>query len=172
MSPSVEPVDHPVPQPFGWVLVDAPAHLREVLDQVAVGPGGVLAIARWTTRVGVRRGTVHPASASQAVDDVVLATTRLAEALQPAHRPVTAALVVVPGDRRPTRVSPGAVVVGEQRFTATLAGLGRHLGPDDAADVRRRLAAPPLPEDDLPTVATLTALLQADRERNARAHRG
>ena len=184
MSVNIEPRFPAVPRPFGWALLNPPAYLSAALDQVAVGPGGVLAIARWTGHVTVRRGVLHARSAQRApsgprpggpapeVAEVVLAATRLADRLQPPHAAVTAALIVVPGGARPTRVAPGAVVVGEDRFTATLAGLDRHLGPDDAADIRLRLAAPHDPEEDLPTVATLVAQLQTDRERETRAHHG
>lgn len=171
MQWQVEWTDRGVPSPSRWVFNDAPGPLRGVLDQVAVGPGGVLAIARWSGRLSVRGGVVRSGGGrgDLLVADVVAATASLAAMLQEAHRPVTAALVVVPGDALPVRVGR-AVVLGADRLTATLDGLGTHLGRDDVADVLRRLdAARPGGGDGLPTLATLTARLSADRARGAGA---
>lgn len=164
----------PMPLPSRWVLVEAPGRLSGSLDQVAVGPGGVLAIARWPGHVSVRRGIVRSGGSRRdlQVDEVAAATDALAALLQPAHRPVTCALIVVHGDTRPTRVPPGAVVLGAGYLTSIRAGLGTHLGPDDVADVLRRIAAADSDGIDLlPTVVTLGAKLQADRARAAGARR-
>lgn len=164
----------PAPSPSRWDVVDAPRYLRGTLDQVAVGPGGVLALAHWPGDVVVRGGVARSGRGRQVrpVADVVVAAERLAEHLQEAHRRVTAALVVVPGDQRATWVSPGAIVLGARTLTSTLARLDTHLGPDDVSDVLRRLAAAgATDDDDLPTVATLNARLTEDRARRAGARR-
>ncbi len=166
--------EHPMPFPSRWVLVDAPAPVRGALDQVAVGPGGVLAIARWSGHVSVRHGVVRSGGSRRElqVAQVVAATDTLAALLQPAHRPVTAALVVVHGNQRPTKVQPGAVVLGAEYLTSIRADLGTHLGPDDVDDVLARIArADRDGEDHLPTVVTLGAKLRADRARASAARR-
>ena len=167
MSLNIAPDQHAVPGQSPWVLVDAPEHLRGVLDEVAVGPGGILAIARWTHHVIVHRGVVRAGSSDQGfgVNDVVLASVRLGELLHKPHRAVTAPLVVIPGNHPPMRVRPGAVVLGDEHLGDVLHGLDRHLGPDDVADVLRRLTAADQHADDLPTVDTLTAQFRAARER-------
>ncbi len=167
MQWQVEWSDRGVPSPSRWVFNDAPGLLRSVIDQVAVGPGGVLAIARRSGQLSVRGGVVRAGGGRTdlLVADVVAATASLAAMLQESHRAVTAALVVVPGDAAPVRVGR-AVVLGADRLDDTLDGLGTHLGKADVADLLRRLeAARPGGGDGLPTLATLTAGLSADRAR-------
>jgi len=174
MSQFTWATEPPMVLPSRWVLVDAPGPLSGSLDQVAVGPGGVLAIARWSGHVSVRRGIVRSGGSRRdlQVAEVVAATDALAALLQAAHRPVTAAFVVVHGDQRPTKVPPGAVVLGAECLVSIRADLGTHLGPDDVDDVLRRIAAADRDGGDpLPTVVTLGTKLQADRARAAGARR-
>ncbi len=170
-----EPTVRPVPLPSRWILTDPPVSLRGALDQVTVGPGGVLTLTRWPGRIGVRGGVIRSGGSRDGLEvaDVVVAAGRLADHLQEAHRPVTAALVVVPGKQPPRWVSPGAIVIGTRNVASTLERLDTHLGPDDVADVLHRLAVASRASDDgLPTVANLTARLAEDRARKVGVRRG
>lgn len=156
----------------GWLVVDPPGRFPGPVEQVVVGLGGVLAVARWAGEVAVVDGELHQDGRQRGLQagDLVHETIALAQVLRPEHRAWLAPVVTVRGDRAPVKVAPGLVLLGEDRLAWTLAGLDTHLGPDDVSDVLGRLAqARARRADELPTQASLSAALLADRRRRVRA---
>lgn len=152
----------------GWVVVDPPARFPGPIDHVIVGSGGVLAAARWSGDVSVVDGVLHQNGRRRELQaaDLVRETDALARLLRKEHRQVVAPLVVTRGDHQPVKVGPGLVLIGADALAWTLEGLTTHLGPDDTADVLGRIAqARARRADELPTQATLSAVLSADRSR-------
>lgn len=156
----------------GWLVVAAPGQYPGPVEHVVVGPGGVLAVAHWPGTIDVVDGVVHQDGRRRELQaaDLVRETDRLAQLLRPEHRDVVAPVITVRGDRAPVKLAPGLVLLGADRLAWTLAGLDTHLGPDDTSDVVGRLAqARSRRADELPTQASLSAALLADRRRKVRA---
>lgn len=152
----------------GWVVVDPPSRFPGPIEHVIVGHGGVLATARWSGEVTVVDGVLHQNGRRRELQaaDLVRETDALAGLLRKEHRWVVAPLVVTRGDDAPVKVAPGLVLIGVDALVPTLEALTTHLGPDDTADVLGRIAqARARRVDELPTQATLSAVLSADRAR-------
>lgn len=152
----------------GWVVVDPPSRFPGPVEHVIVGRGGVLAAARWSGAVTVDDGVLHQSGRRRELQaaDLVRETDALAGLLRKEHRAVVAPVVVTRGDHPPIKVAPGLVLIGEGALAPTLEALTTHLGPDDTADVLGRIAqARARRADELPTQATLSAVLHADRSR-------
>ena len=152
----------------GWVVVDPPSRFPGPIEHVMVGSGGVLAAARWSGDVTVVDGVLHQNGRRRELQaaDLVRETDALAGLLRKEHRQVVAPVVVTRGGHPPIKVAPGLVLIGADALADTLEALPTHLGPDDTADVLGRIAqARARRVDELPTQATLSATLSADRAR-------
>ena len=151
----------------GWLLIDPPGRVPGPIAHLVVGTGGVLAVARWSGEVGVEDGVLHQDGRCRRLqgEDLVRAAADVAALLHPDHR-VVAPVVLTDGDAPPAKVAPGLILMGVDTLAWTLAGLPTHLGADDVADVVGRVAqARARRTDQLPTQATLAAVLTADRGR-------
>ncbi len=152
----------------GWVVVVPPSRFPGPIEHVMVGSGGVLAAARWSGDVTVVDGVLYQNGRRRELQaaDLVRETDALAGLLRKEHRQVVAPVVVTRGDHPPIKVAPGLVLIGTDALAPTLEALTTHLGPDDTADVLGRIAqARARRVDELPTQATLSAVLGADRAR-------
>lgn len=155
----------------GWVVIDPPGRFPGPIERVVVGQGGILAVARWSGAVTVVEGVLHQNGRRRELQsaDLVREADQLAGLLRREHRGVVAPIVAARGNGAPVKVAPGLVLVGADRLPWTLAGLDTHLGPDDIADVIGRIAqARSRRSGELPTQATLSAALLADRKRRSR----
>jgi hypothetical protein len=115
-----------------------------VLDEVLIGPGGVVVVdsSRWSGDLAVLRGHLHQDGRTHdrelgALVDAAAAVTAL---VGPAHRSAVTALVCPPGAAAPVRTAAGVLVVGRERLGAHLAALPARLTPYDVADLGRRLS--------------------------------
>lgn len=152
----------------GWVVVDPPSRFPGPIDHVVIGRGGVLAVARWSGDVTVVGDVLHQNGRRRELQatDLVRETDALAGLLRKEHRDAVAPVIVTRGDHPPIKIAPGLVLIGTQALAPTLEKLPAHLGPDDIADVLGRIAqARARRADELPTQATLSAVLDADRAR-------
>ncbi len=152
----------------GWTVIEPPGRFPGPIERIAIGLGGILAVARWSGDVDVVDGVLHQGGRRRELQaaDLVRATDQVASLLRKEHRAVLAPVVAVRGNRAPVKVSPGLVLIGVDRLPWAMAGLATHLGPDDIADALGRIGqARARRLDNLPTQATLAAALTADRAR-------
>ncbi|MCV2392684.1 hypothetical protein OEB99_00030 [Actinotalea sp. M2MS4P-6] len=157
----------------GWLVIDPPGRFPGPVEHVLVGQGGVLAVARWSGDVAVTEGVLFQNGRRRELQsaDLVREADALAGLLHKRHRPWVAPVVVARGDAGPVKVRPGLILVGADALAWTLEDLPIHFGPDDMADVVGRVAqARARRAEELPTQATLSAQLLADRAGRGRTH--
>lgn len=145
-------------EPDGWTTLHdlhRPGSARVTVEQIAVGPGGVVLVEtlHWDGDVTVAAGTLRHRGHGRTPDVAAAAGAAgaVTALLMPSHRcAVRAVLCLAARDFDPVAVCGGAVVVGEQQLAAYLAGLPDRLTAVDVAVVADHLsgelAGPASPE--------------------------
>jgi hypothetical protein len=151
----------------GWVVLHDlhwPGRPFANIDHIAIGPGGVVVIdsKNWSGRVEVKDGVLRQNGyrRTESVAGASGATAAVAVWLEPQHRRLAIAVIVLVGQPTPVSQPNGVRIVGLDELVPSLLALPPALGPTEVATVARYLSGL-LDGDRSPTMVTTQALIAA-----------